>query len=93
MGITVLNPIQTDAREMEPERLKGTFGDRLSFHGGVNITRLLPSGSPNEVREAVGKLVEVLGKDGGYILAPSHHIQGDTPIENVLAMYETELRA
>jgi uroporphyrinogen decarboxylase len=92
LGVTLLNPVQTNARDMEPSGLKESFGQRLSFHGGVDITELLPKGSPDEVREQVRQLVDVLGAEGGYVLAPSHHIQADTPVENVLAMYETALR-
>lgn len=92
LGIDVLNPVQTDARGMEPARLKVEFGDRLSFHGGVNITQTLPHGTTADVRAEVRNLVDTLGRDGGYILASSHHIQADTPVENVLAMYEAGLR-
>jgi len=92
MGIDVLNPIQADAKGMEPEKLKAEFGDRLSFHGGVDIIQTLPRGTAEEVAAEVAERVTVLGKDGGYILASSHHIQSDTPIDNVLAMYEPALR-
>jgi uroporphyrinogen decarboxylase len=92
MGITLLNPIQTEAKDMDPLRLKESFGQRLSFHGGVDIVRLLPRGTAEEVRSQVRRLVDVLGENGGYILAPSHHIQADTPVENVLALYEPALR-
>ncbi len=92
MGVTLLNPIQTDARDMDPIVLKESFGQRLSFHGGVNITHLLPTGTTGEVQAEVSRLVSVMGAGGGYILAPSHHIQADTPVENVLAMYEPGLR-
>jgi uroporphyrinogen decarboxylase len=92
MGVTLLNPIQTNARDMEPLALKQSFGQRLSFHGGVDITRLLTKGTAEEVRAEIRRLVGVLGAGGGYILAPSHHIQADTPVENVLALYEPSLR-
>lgn len=92
MGIDVLNPVQTTAKGMEPEKLKAEFGDRLTFHGGIDIMQTLPRGSEEDVRQEVRYCVDVLGKEGGYILASSHHIQPDTPIENVLAMYEPDLR-
>ena len=87
MGLSVLNPIQPLARNMEPERLAAEFGGRISFHGGVDIQELLPKASSAEVRERVQYLSELLGRQGGYILAGSHHLQADTPLENVLAMY------
>lgn len=92
MGVTVLNPIQVNAKDMSAENLKQVFGEKLSFHGGVDIVNLLPKGTIEEVREGIRFLVHTLGKNGGYILSPSHHLQGDTPIENVQAMYDVRLR-
>ncbi len=92
MGIDLLNPVQPDAKGMEPERLKSEFGDRLSFHGGIDIIKTLPRGTEEDVRREVGERVRVLGRQGGYIMASSHHIQSDTPLANVFAMYELALR-
>ena len=92
MGVDVINPVQSDAAGMEPKRLKDEFGDRLSFHGGIDIMRTLPRGTTDEVRSEVGERIRVLGNGGGYILASSHHIQSDTPLANVFAMYELEGR-
>jgi uroporphyrinogen decarboxylase len=92
MGIDVLNPVQLDAIGAPPERLKAEFGDRLAFHGGLDIMELLPKGSPEQIRSEVRRLIEILGVDGGYILCSSHHIQPNTPVENVLAAYEPKLR-
>lgn len=88
MGVDLLNPVQADAKGMEPEKLKAEFGDRLSFHGGIDIIKTLPRGSVDDVRREVAERIRVLGENGGYILASSHHIQSDTPLENVLAMYD-----
>ncbi len=93
LGIDVLNPIQADAKNMEPERLKSEFGDRLCFHGGIDITETLPHGTPGDVKNEVRERINVLGKNGGYILASTHHIQSNTPIDNVIAMYDMNLRA
>jgi uroporphyrinogen decarboxylase len=92
MGIDVLNPIQADAAGMDLQNLKNQFGDRLSFHGGIDIIKTLPTGNVQDVQDEVRSRIQILGKDGGYILASSHHIQSDTPIENVLAMYDLKLR-
>ena len=92
MGVSVLNPVQADAAGMEPQGLKQEFGTRLSFHGGIDIIKTLPRGTPDDVRAEVKERVRVLGRDGGYIMASSHHIQSDTPLENVFAMYEMESR-
>ena len=92
MGVDLLNPIQTDARGVGPERLKAEYSDRLSFHGGIDIIQTLPHGSLSDVHREVQDRVRVLGANGGYILASSHHIQSDSPIENVLVMYASEQR-
>lgn len=92
MGVDVLNPVQADAKGMEPERLKADYGERLGFHGGIDIIQTLPKGSPEDVRTEVCDRIGVLGENGGYIMASSHHIQSDTPLENVLTMYQPELR-
>ena len=93
LGVDVLDPIQPLGPELSPERLKADFGDRLSFHGGLDMQRLLPRGTPEEVRAEARRYCEVLGEGGGYILAPAHLFQPDVPPGNVLACYETELRA
>lgn len=92
MGVDLLNPIQADAAGMEPAQLKAEFGDRLSFHGGIDIIQTLPRGTQADVASEVRDRVNVLGKGGGYVLASSHHIQSDTPIANVLTMYDPTLR-
>ena len=74
--------------EMSPERLKANFGDRLCFHGGIDMQRLLPHGSPEEVRAEVCRYCQTLGRDGGYILGPAHLFQPDVPPENILAVYD-----
>lgn len=92
MGVDVLNPIQPNTQGMEPAGLKADYGDRLSFHGGIDIVNLLPKGNAEDVRGAVKNMGSLLGGNGGYIMTSSHHIQPDTPLENVLAMYELALR-
>lgn len=92
MGVDVLNPIQPDAKGMDMPKIKAEFGDRLTFHGGVDIMRTLPKGKAEQVIAEVRERVKVLGQGGGYILCSSHHIQPDTPIENVLTMYDPALR-
>ncbi len=90
IGVTTLNPIQPGAISEDFNILKQKYGSLLSFHGGIDIQHLLPHASPSEVKAAVHDAQRILGKNGGYILAPSHHIQADTPINNILAMYERD---
>jgi len=93
MGVDLLNPLQPDAKDMDLEAIKSEFGGKLAFHGGVDIMRTLPKGRPEQVQAEVRERVRQLGPGGGYILCSSHHIQPDTPITNVIAMYDPSLRA
>ena len=88
-GIDVLNPIQWRCKGMEREALKRDFGNSLIFHGGMDNQYTLAFGSVNEVNQEVEDNLRILGKDGGYILAPCHNIQPVSPVENIVAMYET----
>ena len=88
MGMDALNPVQVSAKNMEPGRLKREFGDRITFWGGIDSQHLLPQGSPDEVRQEVQRMFELMGKDGGYVLASVHNIQPDVPPENVLALFQ-----
>lgn len=90
-GIDILNPIQPGARDMEPERLKREFGSELCFHGGIDVQKVLPSGTPKEVENHVRSVLEVMAPGGRYILAPSHYILEDVPPENIFTMYSTAL--
>jgi uroporphyrinogen decarboxylase len=88
MGIDVLQALQFDAKGMDPVALKEGFGDRLCFEGGISVQSTLPFGTAEEVRAEVEERIRVLGRDGGYILGPSHAIQAGTPAENVVAMFD-----
>jgi len=87
-GVDILNPVQTSAAKMEPERLKAAFGERVVFWGGVDVQRFLPFATPDEVRKRVVQLAGVLGRDGGYVMAPAHEMQDDIPPENIVAWIE-----
>ena len=88
IGVDILNPVQPLAANMDPFRLKDEFGNSLLFHGAIDIQHLLPRGSVWDVRRQVRKIVDYVGKDGGYILAGSHTIQADAKAENLVAMIE-----
>ncbi len=88
MGIDVLQALQFSAKGMDPQALKDRFGERLCFEGGVSVQTTLPFGTVEEVRREVANLKNILGKNGGYILGPSHAIQAGTPVNNVYAMFE-----
>lgn len=89
IGIDILNPIQYKCGDISLDWLQETYGDRLCFHGGIENQGILPFGTAEQVREEVRHCIGTLGRGGGYILAPCHNIQAVTPVENILAMYET----
>ena len=90
-GIDILDPLQP-LPDMEPTALKADFGERLCFHGGIDMQRLLPHGTPDEVSAGSQRYQEILGSQGGYILAPAHLFQPDVPPENVIAVYNHTTR-
>jgi uroporphyrinogen decarboxylase len=87
VGVELLNPVQVSAGEMgDTARLKREFGNRLSFCGGIDTQRVLPFGTPDDVRAEVRRRIRDLAPGGGYVAAAVHCIQPDVPLENVLAM-------
>ncbi|MGA2528300.1 MAG: uroporphyrinogen decarboxylase family protein [Acidimicrobiales bacterium] len=84
IGLDVLNPVQPAA--MDAVRLKREYGRDLCFWGSVDEQYTLPFGSPDEVSAQVAERIATLGEGGGLILAPTHHVQLDTPLENFWAM-------
>ena len=86
IGLDVYNPLQPDV--MDVFAVKREYGDRLCFYGGISVQQLLPFGSPAEVEAMTRRMIDQMGAGGGYILAPSHGILADTPVENVAALLE-----
>ena len=87
MGLDILDAMQPEPAGMDPETIKRMYGDRLTFCGLISTQQTLPHGTVDDVRREVRHRLDVIGKDGGYILSPAHCIQPDTPLENVLALY------
>lgn len=95
IGVDILNPVQTNAREMNIERLKKDFGNEMVFWGaGVNTQQTLPRANPEKVKREVRERIQTLAPGGGFIFCTVHNIQDDVPPENIMAMWETlqELR-
>ncbi len=89
MGADILNPVQCNAANMEPERLKKEFGDHLVFWGGgIDTQTVLPFGTTEEVRQQARERISILGVNGGYVFAPTQDIQADVPPDNLIAMYD-----
>ena len=88
IGIDVLNPIQWRCRGMDRTALAADFGERVVFHGGIDNQQTLPFGSPEDVRSQVRENIEIFSAGRGYIVAPCHNLQANTPTENVVALYQ-----
>lgn len=90
MGMDILNPIQWRCGDWDLDWLKDEFGQDLCFHGGIDNQHTLPFGTVDDVVAEVRRIKRTLGKDGtGLIIAPCHNIQAITPVENIIAMYQT----
>jgi uroporphyrinogen decarboxylase len=89
MGVDILNPIQTSAGKMANlAELKFRWGDQLTFCGAIDTHRILPTGTPEEVRDEVRRVIEILGPGGGYMVSSVHTVMDDVPPENILAMVD-----
>lgn len=91
MGLDILNPVQPYVAEMDHMHIKKEYGSHLSFHGGIDIQRVLPFGSTEDVVLEGKKTMAALGQGGGYILAPTHYVQADVPPENIIALRDAVL--
>lgn len=88
-GVDILDPIQPNAKDMSPRHLIRHFGRKICFHGSIDTQYVLPRGSPEQVRKQVREHISILGADRtGFIIAPSHTLQPDVKIENIVALYD-----
>lgn len=88
MGITAVDTLQPEAKNMSPEYLMKTYGDKLCYQGCISTAGPLAYGTVEEVEAYCKKTLDIMMKHGGYIFAPTHSIQDNSPTENVLKMYE-----
>ena len=89
VGFEVINPVQTNARDMEPQRLKDEFGSDITFWGGgVDTRHILNHASPAEVKDHVTERLEIFSPGGGFVFNTIHNILPDVPPENIVAMFE-----
>ena len=86
IGLDVFNPFQPDV--MDVYEIKRQYGDRLAFYGGMSVQGVLPHGTPQEVRNEARRLMDQVGRGGGFIIGPSHHMPADIPVENMVAFIE-----
>jgi uroporphyrinogen-III decarboxylase len=88
-GFDILNPVQCSAAGMDPETLKQKHGDRVVFWGGgIDTQKVLPFGTPAEVREQVLRRCEIFARGGGFVFNAIHNVQARTPVENIVAMID-----
>ncbi|MCX7704990.1 MAG: uroporphyrinogen decarboxylase family protein [bacterium] len=88
IGLDILNPVQHTASDMNLIGLKREFGRHICFHGAVDVQNTLTFGTKNQIEDEVRQCIEILRKDGGYICGPSHNLQADIPVENIVYMYK-----
>lgn len=92
-GVDVLDPVQVRAEGMDLAGLVRDFGDQLSFHGGIDLQHIMPFGTPEDVRAHVRANLDLTRERGGYVLTSGQHFIADVPEDNILAMYDENLRA
>ena len=85
-GLNVFNPFQPEV--MDVNEMKKKYGGSLSFYGGISTQNTLPYGTVAQVKEEVSRLIEIVGKNGGYFASPAHSIPADAKPENIAAMIE-----
>ena len=89
MGVDIINPVQTSARNMDPVKLKKQFGNNIVFWGGsIDAQHILPFATPDQVKKEVHQSLEIFKPGGGYVFNNVHNIQSGVPPENIIAMYE-----
>ena len=91
IGVDILNPIQTSAMGMDTYAMKETYGNRICFHGAIDVQQMLPFSTVEEVRYDVAKRIYDLGRGGGYFLSTCHDIGEDVAPENIIAMFESAM--
>ena len=85
-GIDVLNPIQCEC--MDFEEIHKEYGSQVSFHGTIGTQTVMPHGTPEEVKQAVWENLDTAGEKGGLFVAPTHMVEPEVPLENILAYVE-----
>lgn len=89
INVDILNPVQTSVSGLEDTfALKEKYGDRLCFHGAIDVQQVMPNATPQELEYEVARRIYDLGRGGGYILAPCHNVGHDIPPESVVRLFE-----
>ncbi len=89
IGVTILNPVQPEC--LDPVSVKRQYGDRLVIDGSIGTQTTMPFGGPDDVRETIRERVRTIGRDGAFIISPTHVLEPEVPLENIAAFIETSL--
>jgi uroporphyrinogen decarboxylase len=92
IGIDVLHPAQPTAKNMQPWKLKSEFGRDITFATGIDVQRTLPFSSKDEIDAEVRRMIQIYAPGGGFIIAPTHNIEPDTPPENIVAAFDAAIK-
>lgn len=90
-GVEIIHTLQQSCPDMDPRGLKKEFGSEVVFWGGMDVQNLIPIATPQQVKDQVERMIDIMSPEGGYIFGPSHNFQADVPPENIVTMYETGL--
>lgn len=90
MGVDVIDPLQPECNNLR--RVKELYGEKLTFHGCISVQRTLAFGTIKDVKNEVRSVINIMGKNGGYILSPAHKIDVHMPIENILSLYDCAIK-
>jgi len=86
LGLDMYNTFQPEIYDVK--KVKEEYGNDLTFYGGISTQTVLPFGSPDEVRQETRKMMDIMGVNGGYVVAPTHSMPPDIPVENVIAFLD-----
>lgn len=92
IGLDIIQAVQPLAYSMDPFYLKKKYGNNIVFWGGIDVQQAIPRGTVKDVEGEVIKRIEAFAPDGGFVLAPAHNFQVDTPPENIIALYKNALK-
>jgi len=89
-GVDIINPVHINAKDMQPEKLKGEFGKDIVFWGGgCDTQKVLPIGNFNDIEKEVKKNISIFAPEGGFVFAVVHNIQPDISPEKIVKLYES----
>ena len=89
VGVQILNPVQTNAKNMEPERLKSEFGrDIVFWGGGCDTQHVLPFGTLKDLEDDIRRRIDIFSPGGGFVFSPIHNIQAEVPPEKIFRLFE-----